>query len=311
MKVSICISTWNRATKLCKIINLLENQNFPQEEFEIIVSDSHSTDNTENIMTDLMRKYNNIKHIHINNIISEKRNNAMKQAQGDVIVLLDDDVYPMPNFIQSHYDANLNNNKYVFCGKIEFPEEKITSSNYYNFRNQQHKISEQEKNNLNFSKIVTMNMSFPKSFLEYFGLMNENYICYGCEDVDYGYKITQKGFILKYLPSAYGIHDEDSSDIIKYGEKLYKTGLYGSRIFKQECYEGWRKIYSKKVKFGKILSLNIIKKKIERDLIRNDKNLKKYNYFKYKLYIYCCFLSGVRDQKRYRKLSIEDSKKGL
>jgi glycosyltransferase involved in cell wall biosynthesis len=48
--ISITIATYNRCELLDNILSSLENQAVESSLFEVVVCDSHSTDNTENVI---------------------------------------------------------------------------------------------------------------------------------------------------------------------------------------------------------------------------------------------------------------------
>ncbi|WBL24869.1 glycosyltransferase family 2 protein [Zunongwangia sp. HGR-M22] len=94
--VSICIPTYNGETYLQDALNSILKQNF--KDFEVIISDDCSTDNTLNIIasfkenTDFpVRVYN-----HIPQGIGANWNNCLKHANGEYIKFLfqDDILYP-------------------------------------------------------------------------------------------------------------------------------------------------------------------------------------------------------------------------
>lgn len=312
IKISVCIATWKRKNMLCEIIELLEHQTMKESDYEIIVVDSNSPDGTSSKIKKLMLIYKNIVYIQdAPNILAAKRNIGVKLSRSDIIVFMDDDVYPNNSFLEAHYIANTENKCTFYCGQIRFDPHKVKKSNYYRFRDEQHLCISDADHNLKFNQIVVMNLSFNKKFLRKTGFVNENFLGYGCEDMDFGYRIISSGFKIKYLPKAKCIHNEKSSDIIQYGEKLYKTGLYGERALKKYCYPAYKKLHGRIHDFlGLILSLSFIKHMLGKYLLISDSNPKLYNYYLYKAYLYSCLYSGKRDQKKYPPLSNNDISKG-
>lgn len=310
MKVSVCIATWCRKEKLKEIILLLENQSMKRNEYEIIVVDSFSYDGTKMVMKDLCKQYENIVYIEdAVNVLAAKRNVGIENAKSEIIVFLDDDVYPSYDFVEAHYNANKNNEDTFFCGQIRFPQELCKKSNYYRFRDCQHLSSKDVGKNLEFNKIVVMNLSFKKKFISNVGKVDERFIGYGCEDIEFGYRVKKYGYKIKYLEEAKAIHKEDSSDIVSYGVKLYKSGLYGDRTLKKICPELEKAITLPRM-FGFLLSTKIVSSILSKILLRNDCNPHKYCYLLYKVYIYSRFYKGKRDQKKYQELNVNMIKKG-
>ena len=85
--ISVIIPTYNRGWTVCEAIESVLGQDY--ENFELIVVDDGSTDNTQN----LLEKYGNkIKVVFQNNRgVSSARNTGIKQAKGTYIALLDSD----------------------------------------------------------------------------------------------------------------------------------------------------------------------------------------------------------------------------
>ena len=115
VKISICIATWKRADKLKDILVLLENQSLPSDDYEIIVVDSLSPDHTRVVVEELQAKYSNIVFIpDAANVLAVKRNRGVERAIGEVVVFLDDDVYPAFEFVEMHLKANMSASKRIF-----------------------------------------------------------------------------------------------------------------------------------------------------------------------------------------------------
>lgn len=89
--VSIIIPTYNRADKIKKAINSVICQTYP--EWEIIVVDDASRDNTCEIVSEYMKKNINIKYIKLdqNRGAANARNVGMQNSSGVYIAFLDSD----------------------------------------------------------------------------------------------------------------------------------------------------------------------------------------------------------------------------
>jgi len=88
-KISIIILTYNRSELVNKLLSSLVNLEY--KPLEIIVVDNASDDDTENI---IRQSFKNTKYIRLpKNIGAGARNQGMKEATGDIIVTLDDDIF--------------------------------------------------------------------------------------------------------------------------------------------------------------------------------------------------------------------------
>lgn len=313
IKVSVCIATWKRADKLKEIVLLLEKQTLSQEEYEIIIVDSKSPDHTSQVVKSLQDIYKNIIYVwDAKNILATKRNVGVENARGKVVVFMDDDVYPTADFVKAHYEANIKSENTFFCGQIRFPKEMVAISNYYFFRDQQHLKDSDIGKDLAFNKIVVMNLSFKKEYYGKTGGVDEDFVGYGGEDIEFGWRVKKAGYSLRYLPEALAIHKEDSSTIKEYGNKLYKTGLNGNRILKKKAPDVITALNNRRtpnwIRF--VLSVPIILYPLEKYLIITDKNRKLYSFFLFKAYLYGRSGQGQRHQKKSRAMSVEEASKG-
>lgn len=94
MKLSIIVPVYNVSDYLAKCLDSLLAQDLPQNEYEIIVVNDGSTDNSGVIAQQYADKYANITLVNqANQGLSGARNTGIKQAKGDYIQFVDSDDY--------------------------------------------------------------------------------------------------------------------------------------------------------------------------------------------------------------------------
>jgi glycosyltransferase involved in cell wall biosynthesis len=94
MKLSIIVPVYNVADYLPKCLDSLLAQDLPQNEYEIVVVNDGSTDNSGEIAQQYADKYPNITLTHqANQGLSGARNAGIKQAKGEYIQFVDSDDY--------------------------------------------------------------------------------------------------------------------------------------------------------------------------------------------------------------------------
>jgi len=113
--VSIIVATYNREEYICKAIDSVLNQSY--KNFEIIIIDDGSTDNTKNILKPYL-ELGSIKYIYQENKGSViARDNAIKNAQGKYIAILDsDDFWFDGNKLEKQVKFFEKNPDYVLVG---------------------------------------------------------------------------------------------------------------------------------------------------------------------------------------------------
>lgn len=123
---SVIIPTFNRAHILPETINSVLNQTFT--DFEIIVVDDGSTDNTKEIVANI--NDNKINYIYQKNSErSAARNNGIKNAKGKYICFLDSDDFFEKNHLSVLYNYLTSNSLplcMVFTDCFYFENENIT-----------------------------------------------------------------------------------------------------------------------------------------------------------------------------------------
>lgn len=118
MEISVIITSYNYAGFLPRAVRSVINQSFSKDEYEIIIIDDCSTDNSKSIM----KTFDHVRRIYNkeNMGLAASCNKAIKAALGKYIIRLDADDYVHHDFLKLH-QLFLANNK----------DMDATSSDYY------------------------------------------------------------------------------------------------------------------------------------------------------------------------------------
>lgn len=101
VKLSIVIPVYNVDKYIEKCIRSLENQDLSRDEYELIVINDGSTDQSPQIIKNLQKEFNNLILIHKENGgLSSARNLGIKHARGKYIWFFDSDDYAEPNVLK-------------------------------------------------------------------------------------------------------------------------------------------------------------------------------------------------------------------
>jgi glycosyltransferase involved in cell wall biosynthesis len=94
MQVSIIIATKNEEDNIAKCLNSLAQQDFPQDNFEIIIVDNNSTDKTKQIIDGFSKKLTslNLKIFNRDPERSAQRNFGVEKSSGKYFLYLDADM---------------------------------------------------------------------------------------------------------------------------------------------------------------------------------------------------------------------------
>ena len=95
LAISVIIPVYNDQCGLKDTLDSLVNQNFPKKDFEIIISDNGSSDNTLDTAEMFAKKYPELIHIVVENNIKSSyaaRNKGIKASKGSIIAFIDADM---------------------------------------------------------------------------------------------------------------------------------------------------------------------------------------------------------------------------
>jgi glucosyl-dolichyl phosphate glucuronosyltransferase len=118
---SIIICTYNRATDLKFTIEKLHDINYNRDEYEVIVVDNGSTDNTEKIVNELSLRLSKIIYLREEKQgLAHARNAGLSIASGKFVAFLDDDAYPDKEWIKE-FDQAFNQLSVMCVGGAVVP----------------------------------------------------------------------------------------------------------------------------------------------------------------------------------------------
>jgi len=111
MKFSIIIPAYNLEKHIGKCLNSLLNQNIELFEYEILVINDGSTDETESNVLQYTKKYSNIiLYNQENKGVSSARNLGIENAKGEYVLFVDGDDWLSKNILNEIYESFQTNN---------------------------------------------------------------------------------------------------------------------------------------------------------------------------------------------------------
>ncbi len=212
--ISVILCSYQRPEKVRRCFSALKAQNIPQEQFEVICVNDGSCDETGAAMREGLESLDGIyiEHSH-NRALAAARNNGIRAASGEIVVLINDDTYPEKTFLFEHYFAHRRNagKRIAVLGYIPFSEEY--AKRFFSVLLMQHNLyfpfsGMVENQHYSYSHFIGGNISIARdAFFEHDIWFDESFRCYGYEDIECGYRFAQEGYSVLYHPQARVIHD--------------------------------------------------------------------------------------------------------
>ena len=245
MFFSIIIPTYNNAYFLKKAIDSIQKQS--DNNFELIVIDNHSTDETSQIID--KSKINNLVYKKIKNsgIIAKSRNLGIEISKGDWIMFLDSDDSFYKNKI-NFYNNNLSNNFDLACNLKKIVNlDKGTSKVWRHGSNKKQLYASML---MSGNKFITSASVIKKDFIKKNNIFfNEKKDFVTAEDYDFFLNVTLKGARVKFYNEILGEHSyytgSQSSNYILHKnavQNVLKHHVFEIQNFSQEKEKLWKKL---------------------------------------------------------------------
>jgi len=205
----------------------LVNQEYDRDNYEIVVVDDGSSDNTFEVIK-FWQKFCNLRYFKLpRSGRASARNEGIDKSAGDIIIFLDSDMVVEPQFIETHMKSHEEEDIVVIGYRNRFYRDTTVNlaDIIYDFqlirklpvrKDERESIYQMYSSNLNLLPVpwivlYSCNFSVKKQHLMDVGKFDERFQRkWGAEDVELGYRLHKKGlkFILNRDAIAYHIYHE-------------------------------------------------------------------------------------------------------
>ncbi|MDP8219083.1 MAG: glycosyltransferase family 2 protein [Candidatus Theseobacter exili] len=234
---SVVIPTYNRLQTLIQVLKSLENQ-VDSPEFEVIVVNDGSTDETNNWLNNKIKEYSRpLKIFNQENCgPATARNLGIKSAEGLIIALLGDDTIPSERWLCEHYRAHEtrgNPEKLAVIGYTKWHTD-IRQTRFLRFINETGPqfgfsiINDPEDVPYNF--FYTSNISVPRKLFD-IELFRTGFKYPAWEDIELGFRLVRGGMKMVYASDAIVEHNHHT-DLKSFFIRQKKVGISAMVFYK-------------------------------------------------------------------------------
>jgi GT2 family glycosyltransferase len=244
LRASVIITTYNRCGALRETLDALGEQTLPPADYEVLVVDNGSSDGTGAWLAEFTPPYGlRSFRFEQNQGIGAARNRAIREAAGEALVLLSDDVLTPSHFLQTHLDTLQQFPGHWVVGHSA-QLEALNQSPFGRFLNeleasfpQQWQTEEVAAGIWRTEWPTARNLALPRADLARIGLFDEQFHN-ACEDQDLAYRaFLELGTRFLYHAQMGCVHNDQAADLGRYCE-AQRRGAADTVRFCQK-YERW------------------------------------------------------------------------
>ena len=197
MRATIQLCTYNRAHLLERVLDACFEQTVPADAYEVVLVNDGSNDRTPEVIAAARQRATCRFEVidQANSGLAKGRNAGIARATGERIIFIDDDVLPLPNFVEEHVRSHDEHPKAIVRGgAINVESFEDLPPPVWSIRN------------YSGNYFWTTNVSVPLVTIRAIGGFNETFAEYGWEDIDVGLRLRFGGVKAVFNPKALVYH---------------------------------------------------------------------------------------------------------
>jgi glycosyltransferase involved in cell wall biosynthesis len=217
MYISVVVPNYNGQRTLKQCLSSLQNQSISHDEYEVIIVDDCSTDESKAYLHTTMITGHNINAIFHdkNKGVSSARNSGIKISRGQIIVFVDNDIIVDFNFVETHkkYHEEIYKTRVAVVSNLSYAPEYISNSNFGRYMNSCYigNRSSMDRKKLDYADLPSSYFgggisSVKRDDIAVVGLFDENIHGYGAEDEKMGFLLSQAGLRIVFAEEARALH---------------------------------------------------------------------------------------------------------
>jgi len=252
VRLTVIVPTYNRSDLLGRSLRGLLDQTAAPGDYEIVVVDDGSTDDTPAVVAAVGAPEDRLRHFRQENKgPAAARNLGVRQARGQIVLFTGDDCLPDEHLVAEHLRAHSEARStgsgqagdVGVLGLVKWhPEIEITPFMAYLESGPQFGFNQiADPEHVSIWHFYTANCSVQRHWIEQVGGFDEDFKHAAFEDVELAYRMKQRGLRIIYRPSAKTYHHHPTT---------FERHLARQRIIGQSAALFYRKCPELKVELG-------------------------------------------------------------
>lgn len=205
MDASVVIPTFQRCGSVARVLDALTEQTLPPTHFEVIVAIDGADDGTREMLAERASPF------ELRSIWQDHRgraaacNSGIREAHGELIVILDDDMIPSPGCLEAHLRAHPRGSRRCVMGAVPIrttaesrPLEKYIARRFDNHLRR----LVQSNHRFETRDFYSGNASVRRDVVLSVGLYDESFDEYGNEDLELAVRLRSAGVEIGFSPEA-------------------------------------------------------------------------------------------------------------
>lgn len=221
---SIIIPTHNRSASLKKMLESLEFQSFPLQNFEVVVVADGCNDDT----VKMLKEYNPALNLVVCELAglgaSSARNKGASVAKGKYLIFVDDDMEPCVDFIKEHV-ASHNNENTVVIGYSPFKLELNAKTHRMRLREwweEKFQAMRNQHYRFKYDDLTGGNFSISSALFKKVNGFDTSLLCR--EDYELGFRLIEMDAAFHFAYGAKAYHCDKVTDLKRSMERKKAEG---------------------------------------------------------------------------------------
>jgi GT2 family glycosyltransferase len=236
--ITVVVPTYNRRKLLAAAVASLRQQTL-SDRYEILIVSDGSTDGTdEDYREPLSRPLTRLVRQEKQGFgLSAARNLGIREAQGRLVLFLDDDMTADERMVQVHVDTHARfGDDVAVRGRVK-PSPELPDTPFcqivlgdvcrlYDDNTEQARFTD-------FGTAVSWQTSYKRAMLAELGGFDETFRCYGWEDIEFSYRASRAGLRFYYQPQAISYHNDQRQTMATHGQRLRNASRMAPVLFER------------------------------------------------------------------------------